>query len=307
LPIIGWRKLSAGTPRCVLSGDGGDEFFCGYETYAATRAAEVLRHVVPAVVARWVGQFAYRCNATDERRLPMAALLSRFALGLADGGSRPHLEWRRLVPQFVAREIYGSEMTDLVCASPYVEYASYYDNASGDVLDRAIIADQRFHLQSILAKVDAMSMAHSLEVRVPLLDRRIMDLAGRMALSLLHPSGRRPKNLLRLLARQLGAPSAVARGRIHGFNAPISRFLRGPLRPLADRVLDRDADALAPHLRPDGVRAIWRAHRERRADHGFALWPILMLATWTAGLSRPEQVCAGSEAGSENALWRAAG
>ena len=154
--------------KVVLSGDGGDEFFCGYETYAATRAAEVLRHVVPAAVARWVGQFAYRCNATDERRLPMTALLSRFALGLADGGSRPHLEWRRLVPQFVAREIYGSEMADLVCASPYAEYASYYDNASGDVLDRAIIADQRFHLQSILAKVDAMSMAHGLEVRVPL-------------------------------------------------------------------------------------------------------------------------------------------
>src|SRR5262249_10103535 len=153
------------------------------------------------------------------------------------------------------------------------------------LLDKAMLADQRFHLQSILAKVDAMSMAHGLEIRVPLLDRRVMELAGRIDLRLLHPGLGTPKHLLRALARQLGAPEKVTRARKKGFNVPIARLLRRELRPLCDDVLDRQADVLYPYLSPDGARALWREHREYRSDHAFALWPILTLATWQSGLA----------------------
>jgi asparagine synthase (glutamine-hydrolysing) len=115
-----------------------------------------------------------------------------------------------------------------------------------------------------------------------------MDLAGRMDLGLLHPRRGPPKYLLRVLAERLGAPRSVTRARKKGFNVPISRLLRNELRPLADEVLEREADVLAPYLRPDAVRGLWRAHRDRQADHAFALWPILTLATWRAGLARPE-------------------
>src|SRR5919199_1031892 len=288
---IAFYRLSQAVRRhstVVLSGDGGDEFFCGYETYAASRVAEVLRGITPPALARSVGRFAYGVNPANEGRLPAASVVARFALGLSEGGARPHLEWRRLVPGFLARQVYGAGMDGLAGASPYREYAAYYDGEPGDVLDRAMIADQRFHLQSVLAKVDAMSMAHSLEVRVPLLDRRVMDLAGRMGLGLLHPRKGPPKYLLRVLAERLGAPQSVTRARKKGFNVPISRLLRNELRPLADEVLEREADVLAPYLRPDEIRALWRAHRDREADHAFALWPILTLATWRAGLARPE-------------------
>jgi asparagine synthase (glutamine-hydrolysing) len=278
--------------KVVLSGDGGDEFFGGYATYGATEVAETLRQFVPAGLARALGRAAYRLNPGDERRLPAAALLARFGLGFAEGGAHAHLEWRRLIPKFLLPRIYGTELADLALASPFGEYACYYDDGAGSGLDRAMIADQRFHLQSVLAKVDAMSMAHGLEVRVPLLDRRIMDLAGGLALSLLHPSRRRPKYLLRKFAERLGAPREVTTGPKRGFNAPISQLLRGPLRLLADQVLDRDADILAPFLRADGVRQLWRAHRERRANHAFALWPILTVATWRAGLGQPQETCA---------------
>src|SRR6202012_3129201 len=121
----------------------------------------------------------------------------------------PHMQWRRLVPRFLAERIYGRAMSDLALTDPFSEYAEYYSEPQGGPpLDRALVADQRFHLQSVLAKVDAMSMAHSLEVRVPILDRRIMDIAGKMDISLLNPSPRGPsKYVLRKLAERLGMPS----------------------------------------------------------------------------------------------------
>src|SRR5205085_2858909 len=131
-------------------------------------------------------------------------------------------------------------------------YAEDHDN----VLDRAMIADQRFHLQSVLAKVDAMSMANSLEVRVPLLDRRIMDLAGKIDVSLLNPAPKGPPKLvLRKLAERLGMPQSVATARKKGFNVPIARLLRRDLAPIGDEVLDRNADVLAPYVVPAAL--IW--------------------------------------------------
>jgi asparagine synthase (glutamine-hydrolysing) len=213
--------------------------------------------------------------------------VARFASGVAEGGGRAHLEWRRLVPAAVAGRLYGSAMRELSDTSPFGEYAAAYDAANGSVLDRAMVADQTFHLQSVLAKVDAMSMAHSLEVRVPLLDRRVMNLAGRLNVRLLNRWTGPPKHVLRILAARLGAPAEVTAGRKKGFNFPIARLLRRELATLADAILDRDADVLSPHLQPDAVRALWREHRDARANHAFALWPILTLAVWRAGLAEP--------------------
>lgn len=289
---LGFYLLSAAVRRestVVLSGDGGDEFFGGYDTYRATRVAETVRRVFPARMAGAIGRMGYYASPLDEGRLPRTNLAARFLLGLAEGRQYAHMQWRRLVPGFLARRLYGSAMADLADGSPYLEYESIYRDAPGGVLDRALVADQRFHLQSVLAKVDAMSMAHSLEVRVPLLDRRIMDIAGKLDIDLLLPRGGPPKYILRLLAERLGAPAEVSRGPKKGFNFPIARLLRRDLEKLADRMLAQDADIVSPYLKPDAVRQLWREHRSGRADHAFALWPILTLAVWLGGLARPER------------------
>ncbi|MET4041464.1 asparagine synthase (glutamine-hydrolyzing) [Bradyrhizobium sp. RT6a] len=273
----------------VLSGDGGDEFFAGYETYAATMMAEGLRRVVPRGVAGLTGRLAYASVRGNEKRLPAAAQLARFALGLGENGDSPHLQWRRLVPRFLAERIYGRGMADLASTDPFAEYAEYYSEPHDKVLDRALIADQRFHLQSVLTKVDAMSMAHGLEVRVPLLDRRVMDLAGAIDISLLNPWPKgAPKYVLRRLAERMGMPSAAAWSRKRGFNVPIAQLMRrGGLRPICDRVLDRDVDVFGPFMKPDAIRLLWKEHLERSSDNAFALWPILTLGIWLTGLAAP--------------------
>ncbi|MEW6152351.1 MAG: asparagine synthase (glutamine-hydrolyzing) [Bradyrhizobium sp.] len=272
----------------VLSGDGGDEFFGGYETYAATMMAERVRHVVPRPVAGLAGRMAYASVRGNERRLPAAAQIARFALGLGEAGNSPHLQWRRLVPRFLAEKIYDGEMASLGSTDPFPEYAQYYAEPHANVLDRALIADQRFHLQSVLAKVDAMSMAHSLEVRVPILDRRVMDLAGNIDSSLLNPWPRgAPKYVLRKLAERLGMPHDAAWSRKRGFNVPIAQLMRSGLHAICDRVLNQEADVFTPFLRPNAIRQLWKDHLDRRNDNAFALWPILTLGIWLLGLARP--------------------
>jgi asparagine synthase (glutamine-hydrolysing) len=116
-----------------------------------------------------------------------------------------------------------------------------------------------------------------------------MDLAGRINIRLLNSWTGSPKNVLRVLAARLGAPSEVTIARKKGFNFPIARLLRRELAPLANRILERQADVLSPYLQPDGVRELWRAHRDKRANNAFALWPILTLAVWRAALAEPHR------------------
>lgn len=273
----------------VLSGDGGDEFFGGYETYAATRIAEIAQFLIPGKVAGMVGRIAYKAVGSSEKRLPPAAQLARFALGLSEPGNRPHLQWRRLVPSFIAQRIYGTAMCHLASTDPFSEYAEYYAEPHEQLLDRALIADQRFHLQSVLMKVDAMSMAHSLEVRVPILDRRIMELAGSLDSSLLNPSRGPTKYVLRELAQHLGMPKSAALSRKRGFNVPIAKMMRNGLQAICNRLFDKDADVFSPYLKPDPIRALWKEHLKGKCDNSFALWPILTLGIWKAGLAAPDR------------------
>ena len=267
--------------KVVLSGEGGDEFFGGYTTYRASRIAAALGWLVPRPVAALIGRIAYALQGGDERRQPASALLARFALGIAQGPQRAHTRWRRLIPDFQLREIYGPALQSVADVDPFGDYERQLDDAGGSVVDRCLVADQRFHLPSgLLMKADAMSMAHSLELRVPLLDRRIMDFAGRCHARLLAPFCGPSKRLLREALRGFAAPEAIVRSRKHGFNTPIAQFLRTSLHGLSRRHLQDDVDRLAPFFEPGAVRRYWMEHAEGRANHAYTLWPILLFGIW---------------------------
>jgi asparagine synthase (glutamine-hydrolysing) len=137
----------------------------------------------------------------------------------------------------------------------------------------------------MLMKVDAMSMAHALEARVPFLDRRIMDFAGLLDSRLLSPVRGRTKHVLRAAAACSGVPTEVVEAKKMGFNIPIARLLRTGLASLAEQHLSRESDRLTPFFRGDGLRRMLRDHREGRRNHAYALWALLAFSVWLAKLA----------------------
>jgi asparagine synthase (glutamine-hydrolysing) len=282
-------EVAARGHKVVLTGDGADEFFGGYETYRATRVAAVAGRLVPRGLARVSADFLDRVGATDSHRIRRPEKLARWLSGIAEAADCPHPQWRRYAfPRHLAL-LYTRRMREAVVGrDAFGEYADAVRQGSGSLVDRCLLADQSYYLPGdLLMKADAMSMAHGIEVRVPFLDRRIMEFAGRVHASLLTPLMGPDKYVLRRQASRSRIPQRVAMSDKRGFSVPVANLLRTTLKTLGDSLLLRDPDVFAPDLDPDGVRQLWSGHQDGSANHGYVLWSLLSLAMWRADRVRP--------------------
>jgi len=150
--------------------------------------------------------------------------------------------------------------------------------ACGDV-NRFLWLDQRYYLaDDILNKCDRMSMAHSLEVRPPFLDHRIVEFAASLPENL-KVRGKLLKFILRDLMRGK-LPEAVLTRPKEGFDIPAHRWFRGPLRPLLDDVVSERAVHETGVFQWQAVARIKSEHQRRAASHGYGLWGLLILFLW---------------------------
>jgi asparagine synthase (glutamine-hydrolysing) len=265
LPTYLVSKLAREHVTVALSGDGGDELFGGYTRYhrvrvpaggpAPVRAA--VRGVARALPHGAYGR-NYLLNLTRSARGRYASTVA-FPLSPADGG----VAGRELAAAHDLEEL----------------FAPYFDAcADRDFFAQMALVDVMSYLPGdILTKVDRMSMAVSLEARVPLLDHEFAEFALALPTSLKARDGR-GKYILRQALRGL-VPDFVFTRPKSGFGVPLGAWFRGPLRdrvealrapdaPVRDYV---DAPALARHL---------AEHAAGRRDHSHALWRLLVLDVW---------------------------
>jgi asparagine synthase (glutamine-hydrolysing) len=142
-----------------------------------------------------------------------------------------------------------------------------------------MLADQMFYLpDDLLAKVDRASMATSLEVRAPLLDHRLIELAWRLDPHL-KIRGRETKWILRALLER-DVPRALFERPKMGFSVPVRAWLTGPLRPWAEDLLSPDVLRRIPLLDAAVVRREWQALLDGRAGNGVGMWTVLQLIAW---------------------------
>jgi asparagine synthase (glutamine-hydrolysing) len=132
----------------------------------------------------------------------------------------------------------------------------------------------------MLTKVDRATMSVALEARVPLLDHRLVEWSWRLPTDALVHDGQGKWVLRRVLERHL-PPALVSRPKT-GFDPPLGRWLRGPLRPWAEERLSPGALADLGVLDPEPVQRAWRAHLSGRADRTYRLWGVLVLQSWLA-------------------------
>lgn len=266
----------------ALSGDGGDEAFGGYTFRYIPHVFESrIRRALPlalrAPIFSTVGA-AWPGSPSLPKPLRLKTVFENLALGDAEAfyrdliWMRPEVREKLYSPDFMA-ELKGFTPMEMV-------QRQYSHNDAQDPLGRSQFADIHIYMaDDVLTKVDRMSMAHSLEVRCPLLDHRILEFAARLPSSLkLH--GRTGKVLLRqLAARRL--PADIVKLPKRGFSIPAAQWLRGELSDLAKSLLFDSKTGLAERLLDrNSVREIWRQHQSGTHDHHVLLWGFMMLNLW---------------------------
>ncbi|TMA59573.1 MAG: asparagine synthase (glutamine-hydrolyzing) [Deltaproteobacteria bacterium] len=277
IPVWHVSELARRHVKVVLSGEGGDEMFAGYETYRARRLASLYARL-PRVIGGRVLPELVRRLPVSHARVSFDYKAKRFVAGAYLPPAAGHLWWKTVLAEDVKAALYANGTAAEV--DPTVRlFEDLYAESDGEELERLQYVDARLFLPAdILVKVDRMSMAHSLEARVPFLDRAVVELARRLPARLRLRGLTTKYALRRAMAGRL--PAAVVDGRKRGFNVPIPAWLTGELR-------DFTHDLLAPtRLRrqglfdPAAVGRLVAEHMTRRVDHSRAIWALLVLVVW---------------------------
>jgi asparagine synthase (glutamine-hydrolysing) len=275
LPTYYVSKLAREHVTVALSGDGGDELFAGYDRYTRLLRRSQLDHL-----PQWLGrlyreQIFHRTPSFYGRRF-----LFNISLPLRDRyiDSVSHFPaWGR------ERELFSKDFlswSDSV-ESPLNLFRRYFDEAPAkDFVSRLLYLDTKTYLPfDILTKVDRMSMATSLEVRVPMLDHIFLEWVTSLPVSLkLH--GIKGKYILKKLAERIGVPSEVLHRPKRGFAMPLVHWMRQELkRDLVEILLEPRTLERGYYSKP-ALRHLVDEHTSGRRDRSHELWLLLMLELW---------------------------
>ena len=264
----------------ALSGDGGDESFAGYDFRYVPHALEArARQWMPERVAPavgWVGRKWPRWQG-----LPRALRAGTLLENLSNDPAAAYYADLAFLKPAETRALMGLAPDRDAARSPVYEAATepYRRCPSSDAVQRAEYADLKVYLPNDpLVKVDRMSMAHALEVRCPLLDRRVVELAFRIPATL-KQSGGEGKTLLRRLAKRR-LPSDLWRLPKRGFTAPIGHWVTQLYAArFRDEVLSGRA-AISGHLDTGELHRQFDANRDGRIDRPYPLWAAWVLERW---------------------------
>jgi asparagine synthase (glutamine-hydrolysing) len=266
--------------KVVLSGDGGDEIFGGYVIYQADRLARLYRKMPSLLTERTLPALARRIPSS-EKKMSLDLKARRFIeFGTLDPLAA-HGSWRLIFTEEMKRELYAADFKAATHDSLDRMREPFDAYPGDDLLNRFMAVDSKVSLvDDMLTKVDRTSMAHSLEVRVPLLDHHLVELMTRI------PSRHKvPHATLRLKAILKNVsedylPKDVVHRKKAGFHVPIPRWLRHDLLPLVEHQLGRETVARQGIFDPDVVEALVSAHMAGRINASRRIWGLLMFGVW---------------------------
>jgi asparagine synthase (glutamine-hydrolysing) len=276
VPLFFVSRLARQHVKVVLTGEGADELFLGYDyRYRVTALNERIGRVYWKGVPRFL-----RRRITGSLPLlpvPIQRYASRTVLAYEPGPRGLFFDNFSVFPEALQQSLLLEGRT-LGASDPYAEGLRYWDEHRGGLLERMSYADVATHLVELLMKQDQMSMAASLESRVPYLDHQLVEQA------MLIPGGQRmrrwqTKLVLREALRPLVPEAVLTRSKM-GFPVPFGSWMRGAQRStldeyvLSSRALDRKL------FRAETVRRIVNEHLTGTRSHGDRLWLLVNLELW---------------------------
>jgi asparagine synthase (glutamine-hydrolysing) len=279
IPLYFVSQLAQRHVKVVLTGEGSDELLGGYHRYRTTllnlsagrlyhqASTEGLRRLVDCVA----------CGVAPEA---LRRKLSRTFLCRPPDVDALYFDNFAVFPRHMQGELFSSELRgELGEVDPYISARRYFDaNESASLLQRLLYADIKTYLHELLMKQDQMSMAASIESRVPFLDHRLVEFSTALPDSL-KIRGWTTKYVLREAMKGLLPQPILRRGKM-GFPVPLARWFRQDFRPLLDEFVVGDRTVARGLFRPEFLERLAQEHVAGTANHADRLWTLVNFELW---------------------------
>ena len=291
IPTYMVSKLAGEHVKVVLSGDGGDELFAGYTRYAIDRKRNGFAHL-PRVVREGLMQ-------SLGRSLPHGAWGRNYVHNVALEPVDRYIEdisiFTKLNKPSLYTEDFRQRLGATEAAARFREYAAH--SRADNSLDPLLYLDSKTYLPGdILTKVDRMSMAVSLEARVPLLDHKLIEFVCTRIPAPMKMKGLETKHIFKRAVRDL-VPAEILNRPKQGFGVPIDRWINEQLRDRVRGTLTEPRTMQRGYFEPSYVKLLLDEHERGRRDHATELWTLFMLELWhrafvdaPAGAVVPDQI-----------------
>lgn len=272
-------KLARKHVTVSLSGDGGDELFGGYETYLANHKANQFQRIPSFIRKGMIEPTINSLNPTTKKK-GLVNKAKRFVEGLQYEDGLSHARWRLFVGDAVKQTMFTQDSLNTINVSSADHILKLFDKA-GDrgSLNRSLYVDMKSYLvDNILTKVDRMSMAVSLEARVPFLDPDVVDLAFQVPESF-KTDANTTKIILKKVAAKHVPKECIYRPK-EGFSIPIKNWLNNEFKPLMDDILSDQNIKADGIFEPKMINRLKEEHRSGKENHSHILWGLMVFHDW---------------------------
>jgi asparagine synthase (glutamine-hydrolysing) len=279
VPTFFVSELARQQVTVAIAGDGGDEVFAGYEKYTTDATENRLRNKFPKFIRKHVfpkfADLLSNSNATVFRKGKslLTSLSQEPAMGFYTTNSQiDDRQWQKLAQQDIKEKLGDYHPSKITIDA--------YEKSDGpDHLAKILYTDMKTYLPGgILVKVDRMSMANSLEVRAPLLDKDVVEFSATVPSEMKFKNGEK-KHILKEAFKPM-LPDDILYRKKMGFSVPLASWFRHEIKELAQRYLIEQAQGLKGIFNHDQVVTLWKEHQNGNADHSALLWSMLMFEMW---------------------------
>jgi asparagine synthase (glutamine-hydrolysing) len=279
VPLYFVSQLAQRHVKVVLTGEGSDELLAGYYRYRTTllnlSAGRLYHRFSTDRIRRFV-----RSVAAGVAPASLARKLPRTFLWRTPDIDALYFDNFAVFTRHMQRDLFSKELRgQLEHVNPHAGMRHYFDApSSASVLQRLLYADLKTHLHELLMKQDQMSMAASVESRVPFLDHKLVEFSTALP-DRLKLRGWTTKYVLREAMKGLVPEAILRRGKM-GFPVPLGRWFRGAFRPLLDEFVVGERAVARGLFQPDVLQRLVQEHAAGRADHTERLWALVNFEMW---------------------------
>ncbi len=279
IPTYIISKMASEHVRVVLTGDGGDEVFAGYPTHFAFKVSRMFR-IIPAWVRKNIVNRLIFSLPTSFDRISFDYKAKRFVTGADLPFDKAHYWWKVIFNEEEKRLLFTKDFIDHGFEDTFRVFDSYFSRVRKcHPLNQVLYVDAKtFLLDDNLTKVDRMTMANSLEARVPFLDHELVERVAMIPPNI-KSRGFQTKSLLRDAVKGLLPPS-IRKGKKRGFTPPLPFWIKNELSGFVTEIFSGERLKRTQIVNPQYCKALLEQHMSGARDNNRQIWTVLCLVLW---------------------------